>query len=322
MELNHNKRVVFDELTHTYELDGKKFLMGVTTLLKKHGLSPSEYANIPEEVLMKAACRGTAVHHLFEDYDNGEPVAPYDVRYEDGTLVLSQADFEKVFKAYKKLGLKVIASEYLVSDNELIASSIDKVIATDVEDEFVLDDVKTTSTIHKESVSWQLSIYAYLFEKANPGAKVVALNAIHARDGKAKEVRVERISDERVEALLQAEKEGRIYTEGNTLPTLTDAISEGECEALVELQRKVTEMEAGLKEVKAEAEALKERIYDYMLSHDIEKMGDPLHGYATLKRPYERKSLDAKMVEKLPPEVYEKALKVSLCKGSVTFKAD
>ena len=322
MELYEEKRVVFDDLTHTYELDGKKFLIGVTTLLKKHGLSPWEYASVPEDVLARAACRGTAVHRLLEDYDNGLPVTPYDVRYlEDGALVLSKSDFEKAFRAYKRLGLNVVASEYLVSDDEVVASSIDKVIATDNPDEFILADIKTTSVVHTESVSWQLSIYAYLFERANKGAKVVGLEVIHVRDGKAKVVEIQRRPDECVEALLLAEKEGRIYSDTESGVSLSDIISLTDCVDLVAKSGEISALEETIKTLKADVDALKERIYDYMVAHNIDKLDDPLYGSVTLKRPYERKSLDAKVVESLAPEVYEKALKTTMVKGGITFKA-
>ena len=94
MRLKKINTVIFDELTHSY-ICGDKLLIGVTTLMKKHGLSP-DYGDIPAEVLAKAAARGTAIHNLLEDYDNGKAV---------------QEDEAGNLKAYKELGLKIHCSE-------------------------------------------------------------------------------------------------------------------------------------------------------------------------------------------------------------------
>ena len=69
MELVKNSRVFFEPLSHTYLLDGDKELMGVTSLMKKHGLS-ANYAGISQEVLDAAAKVGTALHEEIENYDN------------------------------------------------------------------------------------------------------------------------------------------------------------------------------------------------------------------------------------------------------------
>ena len=67
-----NSRVVFDKEHHTYHLDGHQ-LQGITGMLHRR-LFPSEYANIPQEVLDNAARRGSAIHDACEAYDNGEQV--------------------------------------------------------------------------------------------------------------------------------------------------------------------------------------------------------------------------------------------------------
>ena len=44
-----NQEVYFDSITHTY-LMGDKILQGVTTLMRKHGLS-TDYSGIPDHIL-------------------------------------------------------------------------------------------------------------------------------------------------------------------------------------------------------------------------------------------------------------------------------
>jgi hypothetical protein len=66
MEQQLIKSIVdYDDFTHSYELEGK-YLLGVTSLMKKHGLS-ANYEGISNEVLEAAAERGTRVHKMLED---------------------------------------------------------------------------------------------------------------------------------------------------------------------------------------------------------------------------------------------------------------
>ena len=63
-------------------------------------------------------------------------------------------------------GYDALANEYTVSDEEYFASNIDCV--WEKEGEISLADIKTTYRIDKESLSWQLSIYAYLLRGRIP----------------------------------------------------------------------------------------------------------------------------------------------------------
>ena len=66
-ELTINSHVYFDDITHSYLTNDGEFLIGVTSLMRKHGLSP-DYSSIPEDVLQKAAERGSKVHKDIELY--------------------------------------------------------------------------------------------------------------------------------------------------------------------------------------------------------------------------------------------------------------
>ena len=55
----------------------------------------------------------------------------------------------------KENNLKVLASEYIVSDNEHYATAIDKVMQ-DADGNIILIDLKRTSVLHTENVSLQL----------------------------------------------------------------------------------------------------------------------------------------------------------------------
>ena len=135
--------VVFDAEHHTYELDGQR-LSGVTPIV--HWLFPDTYKGIPQSVLDEAAKYGTMVHSKCELYDSlGIGDTEYTIGY---AKLLADA------------GMKVLCSEYLVSDEHRVASCIDKVF-----DDDSLGDIKTTSKVHELLVTIQLSIYAYLYER-------------------------------------------------------------------------------------------------------------------------------------------------------------
>ena len=145
MKLKINKNVFFDDITHSYLNSDNKYLIGVTGLMRKHGLAP-DYSNVDAGTLNRKAAYGSAVHKSIERYIKGESVE-------------STPELE----AYISMGIRALASEYLISDNETVASSVDIVT-----EELDLIDVKTTYQLHLNALQWQLSIYAYLFEMQNP----------------------------------------------------------------------------------------------------------------------------------------------------------
>ena len=223
--LRFRQDIDFDEASHTYtRKSDNKVLEGVTTLLTNQGVGVnySEVGNGDpikrKKILAKAAARGTAIHAAIEDYDNGVDrdaegnfVGPktrvVDAIDQDTGEVLEtfSVSVAPAVNAYKKLGLPVIESEYLISDGENFASMIDKVLKVD-DNTVDLVDLKTTASLHTDALSWQLSIYAYLFEKQNPGVKVRNLQGAHIqKNGTITLVQVDRHSNEEVEALMAKE---------------------------------------------------------------------------------------------------------------------
>lgn len=295
MRLKRINSVMFDEFTHSY-ICGNKLLTGVTSLMRKHGLSP-DYSGIPASVLESAAAKGTAIHQLLEDYDNGKTVA-----------------VDENLSAYASLKLDVHCSEYLVSDEDMVASFIDKVF-TDCS----LADVKTTSEVHKRSVAWQLSIYAYLFERQNPSKKVPHIYCIHVRDGKAKLIELARIPDEQVEALFQAEREGRIYEDPYVDPDVSVVLKNEDLCALVESLDIIAVYKAKLKEEEERCAAIKDALYEYMCENKLDNMSCT-YGKFSLKSGSTRTSIDSEKLKKEQPEIYSQYSKTTNVKGSVVFK--
>lgn len=144
--------VNFDEKTHTYTNENGKNLTSVTQLLKLAGLTP-DYSTVDQEVLTRKAERGTLIHKEIENF------------IKDGSIGFT-VELNEFIKYITDNSITPIYSELIVYDDD-IAGCID-MVAVDKEGKTHLVDFKTTYTIHKETCSWQTSIYKYLFEKLNP----------------------------------------------------------------------------------------------------------------------------------------------------------
>lgn len=290
-----NSRVVFNKERHTYHLDGYQ-LQGITGMLHRR-LFPTEYANISQEVLDNAARRGSAIHDACETYDNGEQVYTEYI-----------AEVDAYAEATKKKKLRHLASEYLVTDGDYFASAIDKVF--EVDDHTVdLGDVKTTSKLNKEYVAWQLSIYAYLFESQNPEIKVRNLYAIHIRDGKCKVVKVERIPDAKVIALMADEIfDAPVVVETPTLPAMPDQYKE--------MQWDIRGMMEFYAEAKEKLDAIKAKLLEEMDAAEVAKwQGDILT--FTRKADSSRETFDTKRFKAEHPDLYRQYTMITNTRGSV-----
>ena len=143
MALKESKvRLYEDGESHYYINENNKKISGVTDLLKRHGLAP-DYDNIPPRILKEAAHRGSVIHAECQMWDMGG--------FEPSTLD---------GMAYKDLKLSVMANEFLVSYKDIVATKIDVILA-----DYSVCDIKTTSKLNIEYVTWQCSIGAYMLEK-------------------------------------------------------------------------------------------------------------------------------------------------------------
>lgn len=286
--------VIFNELDHTYTLDDKS-LNGVTSILNRQ-LFADKYSGISDEVLNKAAEYGKGVHESIELYDS-----------------LGIGEDEDAVKSYIKLcqkeGLTRLDNEYLISDNDYVASSIDVVF-----DDCSLADIKTTSHLDEEYVSWQLSIYAYLFEMQNPDLQANRLLAIwlpKARYGKRKVVEVPRKPVSEVVRLIEADKAGQQYVPSVAAST--------EITIANDVVQEVIRIERELKELKDKQTELREGLLKQMQDHNIKSFKtDGLS--LTRKLATTKTSLDSKMLQEKYPEIYNECLKTSEVKESLLIK--
>lgn len=305
MELTVNNRVYFDETSHTYLLDDDRILIGVTSLMKKHGLG-ADYSGIPEAVLRKAAEEGTSIHKEIEDYDNG--VSVLNTELIDG---------------YRKLGLKHVASEYIISDNEMVASAIDGVYEGTTPSSAILVDYKSTAKVHKRPLEWQLGIYKVFFERQNPDVKVEACFCLHI-DKKKREIigliPVNPVSAREVDSLMDAERRGEIYVDPHTaesaVTVLTDdlALYSANISLMAELKAKLKETEAFVKECD-------KKLVAYMTENNLEEMLVE-GGTVKLKKGYQRKAVDTAKLAKDYPQLAAKYEKVSEVSPSIIYKSN
>ena len=228
--------VHFDELAHTYTTADGKQLSGITWILEKY-ITPDKYSDVPDCVLEAAAERGHRIHSQVQMIVEGFPIA------------CPMPEVDDFFN--KMVGTEFIASEYLVSDMTRFASGVDI-----IDSELNLYDIKTTAKLDTDYLRWQLSIYAYLFEKQNPTLKVNELRAVWLREAKCKRVvKVERVPDELVVDLLNAAADNlpwsNPYVNYDALENHT-----GELAMVAKMESTIAELEANLKKAKADKEAL------------------------------------------------------------------
>ena len=188
--------IFFDPEVHEYLLIGKDFstiaYSGVTSILSQV-LSPNKYKDVDEDVLARAAARGTRIHELCQATDT----IPTDPQEGDDQYVAEVTNYELLKESN---GITMVANEYLVSrDDWGIASQIDC-----VDSEGNLYDIKTTYRLDTEYVSWQLSFYAEMFEAQNPTLKAGKLYAIWLRGTECKLVEVPRKTPAQIQQVIDA----------------------------------------------------------------------------------------------------------------------
>lgn len=286
-------KVEFNQEKHEYWLDGKQ-LQGVTGILERR-LFPDKYKFVSKEMMDAAKERGTFVHEQVELADS-LGVNP------DVTEV------QNYLKLKDEHGFKTLESEYLVTDNEHYASSIDIVLTDKDADGVILADIKTTSKFDKESVSWQLSIYAYFFEMMNPKVKVKSLLGVWLRGDIARFIEVPRKPVELVKALLLADISDMPFTWASEIP---DYVSIEE-ELIIALSQRKAEIDEELETIKAQ---LMER-----MAADGKKSIDTGKVLITLKAASTQMRFDSKKLMADNEDLYNKYLKETSVKESLTVK--
>lgn len=292
--------VVFDQERHTYRLEDI-LLEGVTTLLRNQ-LFQNKYDGVPDFVLERAKDKGTLVHEQCELVDalGIEPV------------VLEAKNY-KILK--EEHGLKPIANEYLISDEVAFASSVDVIFDGESEndDEVYLADIKTTAKLDVDWLSWQLSIYAYMFEMQNPHLRVKKLYAIWLRNEVKELKEVQRIDNDTIQKLFDCEMKGEPFTSSEIpLPENGQIIPV----EVFERAQTIISLDGKIKQLTEEKKRISEELYQYMEETGESKCEHELFIVSRVM-PTTKKSLDAKGLEKCEPAIYKQFLKETAVKGSI-----
>lgn len=167
----------YDDDTHTYLVDGV-IVPSVTQVLKvKFG---GMYTNVAPEILKKAGERGTAVHKSIEDYcTKGIDLGTTEVRH--FRFLKSYYDLKPV-----KNEIPIIVCK---DDIPVTAGRLDMII--DKGDDRAVADIKTTSTLNKEYLAYQLNLYRIGVLQCYPYlGDITKLYGIHIREDKRKLVEI------------------------------------------------------------------------------------------------------------------------------------
>ena len=176
-----------------------------------------------------------------------------------------------------------------------------------------LIDIKTTSVLHLEPLSWQLSIYAFLFELQNPDIEVAGLYGLHIKSGKAQLVQVPRKDDSEIIDLLFCEKEDLPFIpKTKELPTATkDMLT-----TLEDVTAQITLIKTSLKEAEDIKKAIEQKIIAEMEEKALKTLENgPMK--VTYIAPYTREGVDAKKLQEAMPEVYDRYKKITNIGASI-----
>ena len=283
--------VLFDQDNHTYtNTETGEMYRGITSTLI-HRLFPDKYSGIPQNILERAARKGSVVH---EDIELHETVGTDPATEEGRNYVRLKEDNQ----------LRFLESEYTVSDLKHYATNIDAIYKVD-ETHVDLADFKTTSKLDKESLSWQLSICACFFEQNNPHISVRKLYGIWLRGEIAELVEVKRHTAEEVQTLIRADLNDLPF--GYT-PQLPGYIRDNEM-LLTSLARRI-------KALTDEYDSIKAQVLEQMLKHK-DKSFDTGNLLITVMKPSTRESFDSKKFKEEHSDLYNQYIKTSQTKESL-----
>ena len=351
--------VIFDEESHTYHLDGKR-LLGITGLIHSIlglGVYPDASEHVKDYIIPRAGSRGTAVHHAIQTYDQlGVKQTLQTVRTRYGckerdniNYVEETWDVSSELEAYIQHlnGFVPLANELTVSDNVRYASQIDNVWLHEETGGIWLVDTKTNNLklyplcgyfiancfdsgedALKEYLSWQLSIYAELFELENPGLKVEGLACNWLKPDDRAFWIIERKPTELVHELLKTtyffSDNGPVYFHPDlSVFGIGSAVSAEVKEQSQVVAPGVVDYFASIlktyKEAEAKLEEAKTALRAAMTEHNV-KSFDFGPFSATIGADSVSTSFDTKSFKKDYPELYKKYALSKSKKGSFTIK--
>ncbi len=189
----------FLEAEHLYLLDGV-IIPSVSEIL--HFVFPNKYKGVPAEVLSKKAEYGTKVHEAIEVLEKTGEVIELDY--------IQKASLEQYLRLKEKYGIEVIEQEEMIHFEDKYAGRFDMIAY--VKEDYSLCDIKTTAELDYEYLSWQLSLYAYAYNRLNIGNHFEKLYAIWLPKKQIGHVvEIQKKTDEEIEELLKRYEEENEY---------------------------------------------------------------------------------------------------------------
>ncbi|MBD5239580.1 MAG: hypothetical protein HDS64_07410 [Bacteroidales bacterium] len=344
--------VIFDEDSHSYHLNDKR-LLGITGLIHSIlglGVYPEADDYVKDFIIPKAGSRGTAIHHAIQTYDQlgiRQTTQTVNTRQGDHYELMEWDVSQELDNYIRHLnGFQPLANELTVSDNEKYASQIDNVwLRTDTNGIWLVDTKSNNIDLYplcgyfnpnyfhsgiqalQEYLSWQLSVYAELFEAENPGLKVEGLACNWLRKDKAAFWVIQRKPSKLVRELLKTEyvftDNGPVYFHhdlsvfgiGSNLPEVKEErviIPSDVVDYMAGLLRTVKEAESKLTEAKAALRAA-------MTQHGVKKY-DFGPFTVSLSASSVSSKFNTKQFKEDHPEMYEKYVSKTTSQGSLTIK--
>lgn len=352
--------VIFDEESHSYQLDGKR-LLGITGLIHSIlglGVYPEADDYVKDFIIPRAGSRGTAIHHAIQTYDClglMQTTQIVHTRYgcsERDNIQYKDEEWDVSLELNNYIrhlnGFEAVANELTVSDNNKYASQIDNVWRRKDTGGIWLVDTKSNNIdlyplcgyynpaffnsgaeALQEYLSWQLSIYAELFEAENPGFKVEGLACNWLRKEQAAFWVINRKPTELVKELLTTEyiftDNGPVYFHHDqsvfginpNLPTT----AEESVPSIVpqDVINYVADLIALEKQTKEKLEEAKKALRMAMEQHGI-KTWDSGMFKATIAADSERATFDTAQFKKDHPDLYKQYTTLKTTKGGFTLK--
>ena len=289
---------------HKYFL-GEKELPGITSTLIKKAYpdtykKPDRYSQEEwDAILANAADKGSNMHETIELYD-------------ELGMWSDLPELQSYIHVKEEYNLSVVATEYVVSDEEHYATAIDKVMMTQ-DGGIILVDFKRTSDLHIENVTLQQSICKRWFEKLNPDIKVSGIYVLWMRDDNWKFQQLVPWADELLDALIDADINGKAFDV---------EIAYGNLPAMVyDVQVYLRDLEAEVKAKSAELKAIKDGLCNIALEHGVKKFTTEVMQMTTVT-PKPRETFDAKAFAEDHPDLYKQYIRKSEVKPSIriTYK--
>ena len=118
-----------------------------------HFIFPNKYTGIDKEILDKKAEYGSKIHEAIECIEQGKTLPELDS--------IQEFSINQYQRLKEKNNIEVIAQEQMIHFKDKYCGRFD--MTAKVNGFYSLCDIKTTATLDKEYLSWQLSFYELAF---------------------------------------------------------------------------------------------------------------------------------------------------------------